>query len=111
MTAPTCLRSHVERVATSRAMAMKYSSQLARLRSLISPRSGLNIAALDVGTLAWLRCRVNRRKIALAQGAGLCFLAATVTGLALSAPDSKAQASALLAEVAKSPRGADVASE
>lgn len=64
-----------------------------------------------MGTLAWLRCRVNRRKIVLAQGAGLCLLAASVTGLALSAPDSKARATALLAEVAKDPQGARVASE
>ena len=32
MTAPTNLRSHVERVDTSRAMFMKYSSQDARFR-------------------------------------------------------------------------------
>src|SRR5512141_666541 len=30
-TAPTCLRSHVARVATTRAMFMKYSSQLTRV--------------------------------------------------------------------------------
>jgi hypothetical protein len=64
-----------------------------------------------VGTLAWLRCRVNRRKIVLAQGAGLCLLAASVTGLALSAPDAKAQATTLLAEVSKDAPGARVASE
>jgi colicin import membrane protein len=54
---------------------------------------------------------VNRRKIVLTQGAGLCLLAASVTGLALSAPDSKAQATALLAEVGKNPQGTRVASE
>jgi hypothetical protein len=44
--------------------------------------------------------------------AGLLLLsAASATGLALSAPDSKAQATALLAEVAKSPAGASVAAE
>ena len=64
-----------------------------------------------MGTLAWLRCRVNRRKIVLARGATLCLLAASVTGLALSAPDSKAQATAMLTEVAKTPQGARVASE
>src|SRR5437870_1854154 len=37
MTAPTCLRSQVARVATSRAMFMKYSSQEARCLSL-TPR-------------------------------------------------------------------------
>ncbi len=64
-----------------------------------------------MGTLAWLRCRVNRRKIALAQGASLLLLAASITGLALSAPDSKAQASAIVAEVKKTPQAARVASE
>jgi hypothetical protein len=54
---------------------------------------------------------VNRRKIALAQGAGLLVLAASFTGLALSAPDARAQATALLAEVKKTPQGARVASE
>lgn len=62
-------------------------------------------------TLAWLRCRVNRRKIALARGAGLLLLAASVSGLAVSAPDAKSQAEALLAEVAKSPQGSRVASD
>ena len=64
-----------------------------------------------MGTLAWLRCRVNRRKIALARGAGLLILAASITGLALSAPDAKAQASVILAEVKKTPQAAHVASE
>jgi hypothetical protein len=64
-----------------------------------------------VGTLAWLRCRVNRRKIALAQGASLLILAASITGLALSAPDAKAQAVSILAEVKKTPRAARVAAE
>jgi colicin import membrane protein len=41
----------------------------------------------------------------------LTLLVASATGLALSAPDSKAQASALLAEVAQSPEGARVAAE
>jgi hypothetical protein len=64
-----------------------------------------------VGTLAWLRCRVNRRKIALAQGASLLILAASVTSLAVSAPDAKAQAVSILAEVKKSAQAARVAAE
>src|SRR5712671_6633002 len=35
MTAPTCFRSQVARVATSRAICMKYWSQLARSRALM----------------------------------------------------------------------------
>ena len=64
-----------------------------------------------MGTLAWLRCRVNRRKIALARGASLLILAASITGLAVSAPDAKAQAVSILAELKKTPRAAHVASE
>jgi hypothetical protein len=41
----------------------------------------------------------------------LLLLVASATGLALSAPDSKAQANAILAEVAKSPEGARAAAE
>jgi hypothetical protein len=48
--------------------------------------------------------------MALVGAAGL-LLTAGLTRLALSAPDAKAQASALLAEVAKSPEGARVAAE
>jgi colicin import membrane protein len=54
---------------------------------------------------------VNRRKIALAQGASLLILAGTITGLALSAPDARAQAVSILAEVKKTPQAARVASE
>jgi hypothetical protein len=69
------------------------------------------MAALDVGTLAWLRCRVNRRKIALPRGAFIWLLALTVTGLAVSAPDARSHATALLADLAKRPDAARVASD
>jgi colicin import membrane protein len=48
--------------------------------------------------------------MALAGAAGL-LLTAGLTGLALSAPDARAQARALLAEVAKSPEATRVAAE
>lgn len=44
-------------------------------------------------------------------GGALLLLAASVTSLSLSAPDARAQASALLAEVTKSALGSRVASE
>src|SRR5260221_12424930 len=69
------------------------------------------MAALDVGTLAWLRCRVNRRKMAPKLGAFVWLLAGTISGLALSAPDTRSQAAALLAELAKKPDAQRVASE
>jgi hypothetical protein len=56
-----------------------------------------------VGTLAWLRCRVNRRKLAPRLGAFVGLLALSVSGLALSADDPRAQASAILAGLDKKP--------
>lgn len=64
-----------------------------------------------MGTLAWLRCRVNRRKNGRALAAGLLLIAASITGLAASAPDAKAEATALLAEVARSELATRVAAE
>jgi hypothetical protein len=52
---------------------------------------------------------VNRRKIAHWQAGGL--LALTLSGLALAAPDARAQASALLASLAKRPEAERVASD
>ena len=69
------------------------------------------MAALDVGTLAWLRSRVNRRKIALHKGAFICLLAATMAAAALAAADARSQAQGLLAELAKKPDAQRVASE
>src|SRR5690606_27154237 len=50
MTAPTCLRSQVLRVATWCPIAMKYSSQLARLmgRELPNPGAGRNAPRSDL---------------------------------------------------------------
>jgi hypothetical protein len=64
-----------------------------------------------VGTLAWLRCRVNRRKIALPRGAFIWLLAVTVAGAALAAPDARTRAAAILAALAKKPDATRVASE
>ncbi len=58
-----------------------------------------------MGTLAWLRSRVNRRKIALAAGAFSWLLA----GVALSAGDPRAQAASLLAALEKKPDAQRVA--
>jgi hypothetical protein len=52
---------------------------------------------------------VNRRKIAYWQAGGLLVL--TLSGLALSAPDARGQASALLAALAKRPEAERVAAE
>jgi hypothetical protein len=60
-----------------------------------------------VGTLAWLRSRVNRRKIALALLTGACtWLLAAV---ALSAADPRAQATALVAALEKKPEAQKLA--
>ena len=56
-----------------------------------------------MGTLAWLRCRVNRRKLAPRLGAFVLVLAVSVSGLALSAGDPRAQASAILTALEKKP--------
>jgi hypothetical protein len=64
-----------------------------------------------VATLAWLRCRVNRRKIALQSAAFAGLLAALVTSVALSAPDARSQALAILARLKQSPEAARVAAE
>jgi hypothetical protein len=54
---------------------------------------------------------VNRRKIALTKGAFICLLAALAGGVALAAPDARTQATTILAELAKKPDAARVASE
>jgi flagellar hook-basal body complex protein FliE len=54
---------------------------------------------------------VNRRKIALPQGAFIWLLAVTVAGVALAAPDARSKATAILAGLAKKPDAARVASE
>jgi hypothetical protein len=54
---------------------------------------------------------VNRRKIALRQGAFMWLLAATVAGVALAAPDARGSAAAILAALAKKPDAARVASD
>ena len=54
---------------------------------------------------------MNRRKIALLYGGGLLLLLGTLTNLAVSAPDARAQAAAILAELAKKPDAQRVASE
>lgn len=64
-----------------------------------------------MGTLAWLRCRVNRRKMLLRQGAFMWLLAASVAGVALAAPDARSQAASILAALTKQPDAARVASE
>jgi hypothetical protein len=64
-----------------------------------------------VETLAWLRCRVNRRKIARWLGASLGVLAATAGGAAVAAPAARERVLALLGALAKQPEAASVASE
>ena len=54
---------------------------------------------------------MNRRKITLWPGGGLLLLLGTLSHLALSAPDARAKASAILAELAKKPDAQRVASE
>jgi len=54
---------------------------------------------------------VNRRSIALFRGGGLLLLLGSLTQLALSAPDARAQATAILAELAKRPDAQRVAAE
>lgn len=54
---------------------------------------------------------MNRRNIALFRGGGLGLLLGTLTQLAISAPDARAQATAILAELAKRPDAQHVASE
>src|SRR5512138_3238800 len=49
-TAPTCLRSQVARVAATRAMFMKYSSQLARASILPPVWAGIVPQGTDAGT-------------------------------------------------------------
>src|SRR5687768_1745847 len=51
MTAPTCFRSHVDRVATSRAMFMKYSSQDARILAMAPSIRFLGSAGIERGIL------------------------------------------------------------
>lgn len=58
-----------------------------------------------MGTLAWLRSGVNRRKIALVSGAFTCLLAS----VAVSAGDPRAQAAALVASLEQRPEAARVA--
>jgi len=62
-----------------------------------------------VGTLAWLRCRVNRRPIAKALGGLSLLLAGTWAGVALSGTDPRAQAVAILAALDKKPDAQRVA--
>ena len=54
---------------------------------------------------------MNRRKIALWQAGGLLLTLGTLTHLALSAPDARAQASTILGQLAKWPETQRVASE
>ncbi|HKY35929.1 MAG TPA: hypothetical protein VJN18_08325 [Polyangiaceae bacterium] len=54
---------------------------------------------------------MNRRKIALLNGGGLLLLLGSLTHLAFSAPDARAQAAAILAELGKRPDAQRVASE
>src|SRR4051812_25067679 len=62
MTAPTCLRSQVARVATSRAICMKYWSQVARSRGLMARAANLHsLVLLDHVRLPWLGPRVKRK--------------------------------------------------
>lgn len=68
-------------------------------------------AALDLGTLAWLRSRVNRRKIALGLGSAALLLVGVSSQLAASAPDARGRAAAVLAELAQSPDAKRVAAE
>ena len=49
--------------------------------------------------------------MALPKGAFICLLAATAGGVALAAPDARAKATAILAELAKKPDAQRVASE
>ena len=62
-----------------------------------------------MGTLAWLRCRVNRRKIAKALAAFSLLLAGTVSGVALSGTDPRTQAAAILAALNQKPDARQVA--
>jgi hypothetical protein len=65
-----------------------------------------------VGTLAWLRCRVNRPKLAPRRLAAALFLAAgSVTVLALAADDPRKQTESILASLAKKPQAERVASD
>jgi hypothetical protein len=54
---------------------------------------------------------VNRRKIALRQGAFVCLLAVTAAGLAIAAPDARARAAEILAGLAKKPDATRIASD
>jgi hypothetical protein len=54
---------------------------------------------------------VNRRKVALWPGAGLLLLLGTLSQLAFSAPDARAQATVILGELAKKPDARRIASE
>src|SRR5688500_3231136 len=111
-TAPTCFLSQVERVATSRAMAMKYSSQLARFGSFMvtsgSSRAssiawlGTRHERLDPASGAWLLVRV-KAKTMLARVAPLSLLWFSQAALAQPVADPHAAAEALLKQLEATP--------
>src|SRR5262245_53263128 len=104
-TAPTCLRSQVDRVATCRAMRMKYSSQLARRSVMTVPfpcclpagvyperLNGCDPKRLDPAPGPWLVPAVRRLAAA---ACAVCLLAPSGHGIA--APKSpRAEADTLL---------------
>src|SRR5918997_2223196 len=61
MTAPTASRGHVERVATSCAMRMKYSSQDGRARSSAACSREVSMSALSKGSIQPVPCVAEPR--------------------------------------------------
>src|SRR6185369_9293845 len=105
MTAPTCFRSQVARVATSTAIRMKYWSQETRSRGLMVGFAKLHLTTCGRHGLVRRVTRISRRMGTVAAASILAIGAALVPMAVGQTLSDKATAEQILAEVTRAPAG------